>query len=214
MSIAVAYRTDRPTLQQQIGSGPPAPEVPVEPFERSDWLSAVKSVPWELSDVEGLIGGFLKPQAPKTYVIGDPRRPLIRFWADDLEGNGLRLIQGTARIRDISVKQTGHIIEYTVTADMYQPVEQYWIPDEAVMPDGVDSKIKAKETACDVIQAEADTGEGFKLLGYIAENDLEIKNEIHVDDWGHGRSVKTREDISVSFSTVEIGPAFEKLFRP
>ncbi|ORV20942.1 hypothetical protein AWB98_01190 [Mycolicibacterium conceptionense] len=173
-----------------------------------------------MSDIEGLRGGFTLPKQPHTYRIATQERPVFRFWAEDAEGNGLRMIQGAARVRDITVKQTGDIIEYTVTADMCPPLYQYLIPDEALdplaatpMPDDVEPPVEAKQTAPEIVQAEADLGEGFQLLGYVCEDALEIETKVEVDTrWG--RTAKVREDVTLEFTAFEVGPAFEKLFRP
>lgn len=166
---------------------------------------------------------------PRTYVVQaiddrrehtPPKRPVkasawptVRFWASNLDG-GLNLIQGTLKVGDVTIEHRGDITEYTLTGNLYPPIEQHWLPNTS----GVDGQPQpATQVDDDLVSAEVDINSaGFEPLGWINPEDLEIRHDVDVvRTWG-GEAVKTvQQSTSVEFSTCQINrDVMLKLFGP
>lgn len=144
---------------------------------------------------------------PVSYAQGSRDRPLVRFWAANPDG-GLNMIQGTLVVGQMSV---GHNGAYTVSGQILPPVSQVTTPK--IQAPG-DEPQPVDEILDGLIHAEADYAEGFQPLGVIDPDRIDIETNVDYQrTWG-GQVVKTRQEITVEFTTIEIGPAFEKLLHP
>jgi hypothetical protein len=137
------------------------------------------------------------------------RGPRVRFWATDLAGNGLRMIEGTLDVGQVDVVHRGDVVEYTLTGHMWPPMFQYLIPDE------IDHDLlPVAEVPDDAISTEVDMSDGFKYLGTIGPDDLKIETKADFDTLG-GRTIQTRQETTVEFSTCVFDPdLMAELLRP
>lgn len=167
---------------------------------------------------DGIVG---TPLEPSGYTLDDlqrlrwgqpprpPSRPQVRFWARDLESNSLRMIQGTLDLNTVEVKQTGDVVEYTVTGNMLPPVMQYLIPDEIEH-----EMLPVDEVPDDQISSELADHDGFQPLGTINPDDLRIETKVDFDRV-YGRTIKTSEQTTIEFSSCTLNPAvLKKFFTP
>lgn len=175
--------------------------------KRRSWQQKSRSPLYSLADVDALRWGQL-PQIPRVHGLSRPR---IRFWASDFEGNGLRMVEGTLAVGHVDLAYHHGVAEYTISGNLLPPVLQVLVPDET--EEEPQPLLEPLDGAIDA-EISMDT-EGFQPLGTIDPDALKIETTADYDTFSNGRTVKTREEMTVNFSTSWVNPeVMTRLMRP